>query len=80
MYVYVGFYYFWGFFMSAILTKEFDIDMTNDNVIDYTLIRHMLRSIGINHWSVSKAMDEYDVPEDQRDIYMETIADKFFVS
>ncbi|WP_026497430.1 hypothetical protein [Butyrivibrio sp. WCD2001] len=66
--------------MSAILTKEFDIDMTNDSVIDYTLIRHMLRSIGINHWSVSKAMDEYDVPEDQRDIYMETIADKFFVS
>ena len=59
--------------MSTVLSQ-------NENVIDYTLIRHMLRSIGNHHWSVSKAMDEYDVPEEQRDIYMETIADKFFVS
>ena len=66
--------------MSAVLAQEYDIDMQNDSVIDYALIRHMLRSIGANHWSVSKAMDEYDVPKDQREIYMETIADKFFVS
>lgn len=66
--------------MSALLAQEYDINMQNDSVIDYSLIRHMLRSIGINHWSVSKAMDEYDVPEEQREIYMETIADKFFVS
>ncbi|WP_026526551.1 hypothetical protein [Butyrivibrio sp. VCD2006] len=66
--------------MSAVLAQEFDIDLQSDNKIDYMLIRHMLRSIGLNHWSVSKAMDEYDVPEEQREIYMETIADKFFVS
>ena len=51
-----------------------------ENVVDYSLIRNMLRSIGTQHWSVLKAMDEYDVPEDKRDIYMETIADEFFVS
>ncbi|MCR5343212.1 MULTISPECIES: hypothetical protein [unclassified Butyrivibrio] len=66
--------------MSTLLAQEYNNEVENDNVIDYTLIRHMLRSIGNNHWSVSKAMDEYDVPTDQRDIYMETIADKFFVS
>ena len=66
--------------MSAVLAQNFDIDMQSDITIDYTLIRHMLRSIGANHWSVSKAMDEYDVPTEQREIYMETIADKFFVS
>ena len=66
--------------MSAVLAQNYDIDLQSDVSIDYTLIRHMLRSIGANHWSVSKAMDEYDVPEDQREIYMETIADKFFVS
>lgn len=51
-----------------------------ENVVDYSLIRSMLRSIGSQHWSVAKAMDEYDVPEDKREIYMDTIADKFFVS
>ena len=66
--------------MSTLCAQELKNDVQNDNLIDYTLIRHMLRSIGNNHWSVSKAMDEYDVPTDQRDIYMETIADKFFVS
>ena len=66
--------------MSAVLAQEYDIDMQNDSVSDYALSRHMRRSIGANHWSVSKAMDEYDVPKDQREIYMETIADKFFVS
>ena len=66
--------------MSAVLAQDYNIDIQSDIAIDYTLIRHMLRSIGANHWSVSKAMDEYDVPKDQREIYMETIADKFFVS
>ena len=60
-----------------------DNDLYNsaqDNIVDYSLIRNMLRSIGSQHWSVLKAMDEYDVPEDKREIYMETIAEKFFVS
>jgi hypothetical protein len=66
--------------MSTLFAQELNSEVQDDKLIDYTLIRHMLRSIGNNHWSVSKAMDEYDVPTDQRDIYMETIADKFFVS
>ncbi|WP_026660313.1 hypothetical protein [Butyrivibrio sp. AC2005] len=66
--------------MSTLFAEELNNDVQNEKLIDYTLIRHMLRSIGNNHWSVSKAMDEYDVPTEQRDIYMETIADKFFVS
>ena len=51
-----------------------------DNIVDYSLIRNMLRSIGSQHWSVLKAMDEYVVAEDNPEIYMETIAEKFFVS
>ncbi|WP_029321591.1 hypothetical protein [Butyrivibrio sp. AE3004] len=66
--------------MTTTFANDCTTDLQNDNIIDYTLIRHMLRSIGNNHWSVSKAMDEYDVPTEQRDMYMETIADKFFVS
>lgn len=66
--------------MSTLFAEELNNDVQNEKLIDYTLIRHMLRSIGNNHWSVSKAMDEYDVPTEQRDIYMETIADQFFVS
>ena len=52
----------------------------NDSIVNYSIIRNMIRSIGRQHWSVAEAMDEYDIPEDQRDIYMETIAEEFFVS
>ncbi|WP_026669877.1 hypothetical protein [Butyrivibrio sp. AE3006] len=52
----------------------------NDSVVNYSIIRNMIRSIGRQHWSVAEAMDEYDIPEDQREIYMETIAEEFFVS
>lgn len=65
--------------MNTIAEKNIILN-ENDNVINYSLIRNMLRSIGAQHWSVAKAMDEYDVPADQRDLYMETIADHFFVS
>jgi hypothetical protein len=61
-------------------TMENDIIIQDADIIDYSLIRNMLRSIGTQHWSVLKAMDEYDIPADQRDVYLETIADKFFVS
>ena len=57
-----------------------DIVIDNTELINYSLIRNMLRSIGTQHWSVIKAMDEYDIPVDQRDIYMETIAEEFFMS
>ena len=67
--------------MTSTVTSD-NLCASNDNntIVDYTLIRNMLRSIGSQHWSVLKAMDEYDVPEEKRDIYMETIAEEFFVS
>ena len=65
--------------MNSILEDNHSTEHS-DNIINYSLIRNMLRSIGTQHWSVLKALDEYDIPADQRDIYMETIADKFFVS
>jgi hypothetical protein len=52
----------------------------NDSIVNYSIIRNMVRSIGRQHWSVAEAMDEYDIPKEQRDIYMETIAEEFFVS
>lgn len=57
----------------------YDSDL-DSSIVDYSLIRNMMRSIGNQHWSVLKAMDEYDVPEDKRDLYMEKIAEEFFVS
>ena len=69
---------FTGVIMNTIMEKS--VSTEQNIVVDYSLIRNMLRSIGTQHWSVIKAMDEYDIPTDQRDIYMETIADKFFVS
>ncbi len=65
--------------MNSILKNDYEVEHS-DNIINYSLIRNMLRSIGRQHWSVLEAMDEYDIPEDQRDIYMETIAEEFFVS
>ncbi len=66
--------------MSVILSNAKNEYNSDDNVINYSLIRSMMRSIGSQHWSVAKAMDEYDIPANQRDIYMETIAEEFFVS
>ena len=65
--------------MNSILVNDYEV-AHSDKIINYSLIRNMLRSIGTQHWSVLEAMDEYDIPEDQRDIYMETIAEEFFVS
>ena len=65
--------------MNSILENDYEVTHS-DKIINYSLIRNMLRSIGTQHWSVLEAMDEYDIPEDQRDIYMETIAEEFFVS
>ncbi len=70
----------WGVFMAHASTDMNLYNSQKENIIDYSLIRSMLRSIGSQHWSVLKAMDEYDIPEDKRDIYMDTIADEFFVS
>jgi hypothetical protein len=66
--------------MSVLISNDKNEYNSDNNVINYSLIRSMMRSIGSQHWSVAKAMDEYDIPESQRDIYMETIAEEFFVS
>ncbi len=65
--------------MNSILENNYEVEHS-DIIINYSLIRNMLRSINTQHWSVLKAMDEYDIPADQREVYMETIADEFFVS
>ena len=77
--IFVLLVYMGGLMANAVIDNNI-YSSNRENVVDYSLIRNMLRSIGTQHWSVLKAMDEYDVPEDKRDIYMETIADEFFVS
>ncbi len=44
---------------------------------DSGVIRNMLRSMVNEHWSVAELLDEYDIPEDQRDEYEAKIAGCF---
>ena len=37
--------------------------------LDVSVIRNILRSMINEHWSVTEALDEYDVPESLRDEY-----------
>jgi hypothetical protein len=37
--------------------------------LDYSVIRNILRSMVNEHWSVSEALDEYDIPEELREEY-----------
>lgn len=37
--------------------------------LDSRIIRNILRSMINEHWSVSEALDEYDIPEDLREEY-----------
>ena len=45
--------------------------------LDFTVIRSILRSMINEHWSVSEALDEYDIPEDQRAEYEAQIEECF---
>ncbi len=45
--------------------------------LDLSVIRNILRSMINEHWSVSEALDEYDIPEELRDEYEERIAKCF---
>lgn len=46
--------------------------------LDSRVIRSILRSMVNEHWSVAEALDEYDIPEDQRDEY-EALIEKCFL-
>ena len=46
--------------------------------LDLSVIRNILRSMINEHWSVTEALDEYDVPEYLRDEY-EALIEKCFI-
>jgi hypothetical protein len=51
---------------------------TSLEALDISVIRNILRSMINEHWSVSEALDEYDVPEYLRDEYTSLI-EKCFI-
>ncbi|MBR4668967.1 MULTISPECIES: hypothetical protein [unclassified Butyrivibrio] len=54
--------------MNSVATME---------ALDSHIIRSILRSMINEHWSVSEALDEYDIPEDQRAEYEAQIEECF---
>ena len=46
----------------------------------YNMIRRMVRSMTNHHWSVLETLDEYDIPESERAMYIETIGNEFIVT
>ena len=45
--------------------------------LDSRVIRNILRSMANEHWSVTEALDEYDIPAEQRDEYEAQIEECF---
>lgn len=45
--------------------------------LDSRVIRNILRSMINEHWSISEALDEYDIPDYLRDEYESKIAQCF---
>ena len=46
--------------------------------LDLSVIRNILRSMINEHWSVTEALDEYDVPDSLREEY-EALIEKCFI-
>ena len=46
--------------------------------LDISIIRNILRSMSNEHWSVSEALDEYDIPDYLREEY-EALLEKCFI-
>ncbi len=44
---------------------------------NYITIRRMVRSMTNHHWSIRETLDEYDIPEEDRQMYIETIGSEF---
>ena len=57
-----------GFGMTNIATVK---------ALDSRIIRNILRSMINEHWSVSEALDEYDIPDYLREEYEAKIAQCF---
>ena len=64
----VFFIFYGGMKMNSVATME---------ALDSHIIRSILRSMINEHWSVSEALDEYDIPEDQRAEYEAQIEECF---
>lgn len=47
--------------------------------LDSRVVRNILRSMAREHWSVSEALDEYDIPEELREEY-EAMIEACFVN
>ena len=54
-------------------TTKANTDLSQNDIT----IRRMVRSMTNHHWSIREALDEYDIPEDERQMYMETIGSRF---
>ena len=52
-------------------------DVATIEALDLSVIRNILRSMVNEHWSVSEALDEYDIPEELRSEYEERIEQCF---
>lgn len=52
-------------------------DVATIEALDLSVIRNILRSMINEHWSVSEALDEYDIPEELRGEYEERIEQCF---
>lgn len=62
------------------LFSEEGFVMTNTatvKALDSRVIRNILRSMVNEHWSVSEALDEYDIPDYLREEYEAKIAQCF---
>ena len=46
--------------------------------LDLSVIRNILRSMINEHWSVTEALDEYDIPKSLREEY-EALIEKCFI-
>ena len=64
----VFFVIYGGMKMNSVATME---------ALDSHIIRSILRSMINEHWSVSEALDEYDIPEELRPQYESQIEDCF---
>ena len=52
-------------------------DVANIGALDSGIIRNILRSMANEHWSVAEALDEYDIPAEERSEYEAQIEECF---
>ena len=57
---------------GCVMTNVADI-----GALDSGIIRNILRSMANEHWSVAEALDEYDIPAEERSEYEAQIEECF---